>query len=55
MRTTGIEGRRDGKKRRTTKPDPAAARHPDLVERVFRARGLMADAGSAGSCLTWAA
>ena len=37
MGAAGIEGRRKGKKRRTTKPDPAAERHPDLVERDFRA------------------
>jgi putative transposase len=37
MGAAGIEGRRKGKKRRTTKPDPAAERHPDLVERDFSA------------------
>ena len=37
MRTAGIEGLRKGKKRRTTRPDPAANRHPDLVERQFSA------------------
>ena len=31
MRAAGIEGVRRGKRVRTTKPDPAAARHPDLV------------------------
>jgi putative transposase len=35
MSAAGIEGRRKGAKRRTTKADPAAARHPDLVERNF--------------------
>jgi putative transposase len=35
MRLAGIEGVRKGKKRRTTRPDPGAARHPDLVERKF--------------------
>ena len=35
MRRAGIEGLRRGKKRRTTKPDPEADRHPDLVERQF--------------------
>ena len=37
MRRAGIEGLRKGKKRRTTRPDPAADRHPDLVERDFSA------------------
>jgi len=37
MRSAGIEGVRKGKKRRTTKPDASAARHPDLVERRFSA------------------
>jgi putative transposase len=37
MRTAGIEGVRRGKRLRTTKPDPAAARHPDLVNRRFTA------------------
>lgn len=37
MRLAGIEGLRKGKKRRTTRPDPAADRHPDLVERNFSA------------------
>ena len=31
----GIEGLRRGKKRKTTKADAAASRHPDLVERTF--------------------
>ncbi|MGA2520604.1 MAG: IS3 family transposase, partial [Acidimicrobiales bacterium] len=35
MRQTGIEGWRKGKKRKTTRPDPEAPRHPDLVERHF--------------------
>ena len=35
MRAAGIEGWRKGKKRRTTRPDPEAPRHPDLVERHF--------------------
>lgn len=35
MRKAGIEGLRRGKKRRTTKPDPSAPRHPDLVNRRF--------------------
>ena len=39
MDLAGIEGLRRGKKRRTTKADPAAARHPDLVERAFVAEG----------------
>jgi putative transposase len=37
MRATGIQGVRRGKQVRTTKPDPAAARHPDLVKRRFLA------------------
>ncbi len=37
MRAAGIEGVRRGKRVRTTKPDPAAARHPDLVKRNFTA------------------
>src|SRR4051794_2695937 len=37
MRAAGIEGVRRGKRVRTTKPDPAAPRHPDLVERRFTA------------------
>ena len=35
MGLAGIEGLRRGKKRKTTKSDPAAERHPDLVKRVF--------------------
>ena len=37
MRMAGIEGVRRGKRIRTTKPDPGAARHPDLVGRDFTA------------------
>jgi putative transposase len=37
MRAAGIEGARRSKRVRTTRPDPATARHPDLVERAFRA------------------
>ena len=37
MRAAGITGARRGKRLRTTKPDPAAARHPDLVGRDFTA------------------
>jgi len=37
MRAAGIEGARRGKRVRTTKPDPAAPRHPDLVCRQFTA------------------
>ncbi|CAN5703559.1 hypothetical protein BH11ACT6_BH11ACT6_17310 [soil metagenome] len=33
MRAAGITGVRRGKRVRTTKPDPTAARHPDLVKR----------------------
>lgn len=39
MRCAGIEGARRGKRVRTTKPDLAAARHPDLVKRRFTASG----------------
>ena len=34
---TAIEGARRGKKVRTTRPDLAAPRHPDLVGRDFTA------------------
>lgn len=37
MRAAGIEGARRTKRVRTTRKDPATARHPDLVERAFRA------------------
>jgi putative transposase len=37
MRAAGIEGVRRGRRVRTTKADPAAARHPDLVKRKFSA------------------
>jgi putative transposase len=37
MRAAGIAGARRGKLVRTTTPDPAAARHPDLVGRKFAA------------------
>jgi putative transposase len=37
MRAAGIAGVRRGKRVRTTKPDPEAARHPDLVKRTFAA------------------
>lgn len=37
MRVAGIEGVRRRKKTRITRPDPAAARHPDLVQRHFQA------------------
>jgi putative transposase len=41
MRGAGIEGaKRRGKPWRTTTPDPAASRRPDLVERDFTAQGL---------------
>jgi len=35
MGTAGIEGLRKGRKRRTTRADPKAARHADLVKREF--------------------
>lgn len=37
MRAAGITGVRRGKRVRTTKPDPAATRHPDRVSRDFTA------------------
>src|SRR6185312_16315190 len=37
MRAAGIEGVRRGKRVRTTKADPGAGRHPDLVKRNFTA------------------
>jgi putative transposase len=37
MRVAGIEGARRSKRVRTTRADPIAARHPDLVQRRFRA------------------
>jgi putative transposase len=37
MRAAGIAGVRRGKQIKTTKSDPTAARHPDLVERKFTA------------------
>ena len=37
MRAAGIEGARRTRRVRTTRADPVAARHPDLVERRFRA------------------
>jgi putative transposase len=37
MRAAGIEGVRRGKRVRTTKADPTAPRHPDLVKREFTA------------------
>jgi putative transposase len=37
MRAAGIAGVRRGKRVRTTKPDPAVVRHPDLVGRDFTA------------------
>ena len=38
MRAAGIEGVRRGRQVRTTRPDPAAPRHPDLVKRNFTAK-----------------
>jgi len=37
MRAEGIEGVRRGRRVRTTRPDPGAPRHPDLVRRDFTA------------------
>lgn len=37
MRAAGIEGATRSKRVKTTRPDPTAARHPDLVKREFTA------------------
>ena len=37
MRAAGIEGATRSKRVKTTRPDPMAARHPDLVKREFTA------------------
>ncbi|WP_430754147.1 IS3 family transposase [Micrococcus luteus] len=37
MRAAGIEGATRSKRVKTTRPDPASARHPDLVKREFTA------------------
>jgi len=37
MRTAGIEGVMRTKRVRTTRPEPGAPRHPDLVDRDFTA------------------
>lgn len=37
MRALGIEGVKRSRRVKTTKPDPTAARHPDLVKRAFTA------------------
>ncbi len=37
MTVAGIEGARRSKRVKTTRPDPASARHPDLVQREFTA------------------
>ena len=37
MGTAGIEGATRSKRVKTTRADPAAARHPDLVQREFTA------------------
>ncbi len=37
MKLAGIEGARRLEKVKTTRPDPASARHPDLVQREFTA------------------
>lgn len=37
MRAAGMEGTRRSKRVKTTRPDPASARHPDLVKREFTA------------------
>ncbi len=46
MRSEGIEGARRTKRVRTTKADPAAARHPDLVNRDFTAPPARTSCGS---------
>ncbi|MFD1847463.1 IS3 family transposase, partial [Arthrobacter flavus] len=40
MRAAGIEGARRSKRVKTTRPDPAGRRHPDLVNREFTAVAL---------------
>lgn len=35
MRFPGIEGVKRSERVKTTKPDPAAVRHPDSVKRVY--------------------
>jgi len=37
MKAAGIQGVRRGRRVRTTRPDPAVPRHPDLVDRQFSA------------------
>lgn len=37
MRAAGIQGTKRSKRVKTTRPDPMAARHPDLVQRQFTA------------------
>ena len=37
IRAAGIEGARRSKRVKTTRPDPASARHPELVQREFTA------------------
>ncbi len=37
MRSAGIEGATRSKRMKTTRPNPAASRHPDLVNRKFSA------------------
>ena len=37
MRAAGIEGARRSKRVKTTRSQPASARHPDLVQREFTA------------------
>ncbi len=37
MRAAGIEGASRSKRVKTTRPDPMASRHPDLVKREFTA------------------
>jgi len=39
MRSQGMEGARRGRRVRTTRPNPATPRHPDLVRRDFTATG----------------
>ena len=45
MRAASIEGARRGKRVRTTKADPAASRHPDLVKRDVRRQRIQSALG----------
>ncbi|MFF1341689.1 IS3 family transposase [Streptomyces sp. NPDC058290] len=45
MRTIGVEGLRLRRRHRTTVPDPAAAKAPDLIGRDFTATQVTLSAG----------